>query len=987
MANDLYILAAEYSCDVDAERPKDVFRRAPRQGASGEAPDLLALMEQAGERALRSGGPELRRHVSHMLVTTMPHTEDASFEDAVNLPTRLKTRLKLPDRAQARFEIGSSDAGAAVFSSAVHLLRGLEQTGTALVVAGQTMWGGADAVRTVARVVDEGERQLGVNMLAVGDLLLDRFLTAWRRDHGGAADISTDAARALVDELVLRKLALGREYDAAQRPSARGDRPEGSPWITPWMRVFHVAPASVGACAVVLTSNIGIVREWLRTGAGRVVRVLGVGEGDTALRLTRRAEPLGFHKSIRQALQRVCEESGTNLDYLRASAFAVLHDAFPSIEMAFLQTLGFSPFEASQRAMTCWPNPYGGLTAFGHALGASGLVQVAKAFHVFLRPERYFDKHATSTLHPDLTGSSEPLHCLTTSVGGPLTHVVATLLESVPAERIGSFLSVRPMDPTIRHRHRMPSLELDRSQDRWVVAVADGYRAALAAHVPADDGEPRGLGVLEARTRLDVRHIALPIAPAFLDGWEPQPLRFEHALLPVPAALGVGQRALMRNPPTRDSDVDRPAYQAACSALVRSFLPEIARLVAESDGTPPAEIDARVADPSLLRVVRNTTWDALRVPVGLVARDRVTPADPPRALCLLSTACIGAPVGAILELHGHGVPAATAVRHDLAGLAPPWTLAIDEPGAPTRPVLAQREQVEGLVRRLNAAPLDPSALEHAQQVGLAVAEALQAEPTVAPSRAARQLFHELVWRSAPDRWRLEAALARIVDPPAAPAVGPAGGRMGYCEFDVVDARNLPPDRLVEVLEAIVRSVRRGEAWFGGARLTFNRLRDIVAVTIEDERLQADDRWMWPLLARFARDVYQHCMDLGHPIRAACCIDHGAPFEAVEGRRSGTGRVQLATHLALQRDGFRHKGADPGRNDGVAIALPLVEPAAAEALASRIWAEAGGERIEAVPLGDPTFELGGQRWYVQLRRRTQAGERDPSVPPEPTELGI
>ncbi len=960
-----------------------MFRRAPRKGAADDAPDLLSLMEQAGERALRSGGPALRDHVTHMLVTTMPHTEDASFEDAVNLPTRLKTRLQLPDRAQARFEIGSSDAGAAVFSSAVHLLRGLEHTGTALVVAGQTMWGGADAVRTVARVVDEGERQLGVNMLAVGDLLLDRFLTAWRRDHGGAGDIPAEVARAMIDELVLRKLELGREYQAAQRPRAGGDRPEGSPWITPWLRVFHVAPASVGACAVVLTSNIGVVREWLRTGAGRVVRVLGVGEGDTALRLTRRAEPLGFHKSIRQALQSVCEESGTNLDYLRSSAFAVLHDAFPSIEMAFLQTLGFSPFEASQRALTYWPNPYGGLTAFGHALGASGLVQVAKAFHIFLHQDRYFDKNADSTLHVDLSGSTEPLHCLTTSVGGPLTHVVATLLESVPKERIGSFLSVRPADPTIRFRHRMGSLELDLSQDRSVVATADAYRRALCAHVPRDGDGPRGLGVLEARTRLDVRHIALPIAASFLDHWSPGSLRFEHGLLEVPGELGDRQRALMGSPPKVDGVLDRAAYQAACSALVKEFIPSIARRVAETDGTPDSEIDARASDSRLHRTVRNTIWDALRVPVALVSRDRATAEDPPRALCLLAGPCAEAPVGSILELEGAGVPVATRIRGDLVGLAPPWTLALDEEGVADGPVLSARAHVESLVHRLNAAPLDHAALEDAHWVSIAVAEALQSRPATPPPLAARALFHELVWRSAPDRWRLEAALSRLVDPPVTAPTEPQGARMGYCEFDVVNARSLPPDRLVEVLEAIVRSVRRGEAWFGGARLTFNRLRDMVAVTIEDQRLQADDRWMWPLLARFTRDVYQHCMDQGHPIRAACGIDFGAPFELVEGRRSGTGRVQLATHLALQRSEFRHRGSDPSRNDGVAIVLPGDDPRVTEALADRIWDEAGGERISALPLEDACFELGGQRWFVQLRRRARTQGRGPTVPPVPT----
>ncbi len=95
---------------------------------------------------------------------------------------------------------------------------------------------------------------------------------------------------------------------------------------------------------------------------------------------------MGTARSVRQALHSLCRVTGTNLDFLRASVFAVIHDAFLSIEMAFLGALGLASHDAVQRAMTFWPNPYGGLTAFGHALGASGLVQIAKAFHALMSP-------------------------------------------------------------------------------------------------------------------------------------------------------------------------------------------------------------------------------------------------------------------------------------------------------------------------------------------------------------------------------------------------------------------------------------------------------------------------------------------------------------------------------------------------------------------------------------------------------------------------
>ena len=79
--------------------------------------------------------------------------------------------------------------------------------------------------------------------------------------------------------MVRHKLALAEEYPAAQRRGPEGG-PEGAARISRWMTDWHLARASNGACAVVLTTDETLVRRWLRaTGQHRVVRVLGVGEG------------------------------------------------------------------------------------------------------------------------------------------------------------------------------------------------------------------------------------------------------------------------------------------------------------------------------------------------------------------------------------------------------------------------------------------------------------------------------------------------------------------------------------------------------------------------------------------------------------------------------------------------------------------------------------------------------------------------------------
>jgi hypothetical protein len=228
----VYVLAGEYSAPPDEARPRSVFEKA--RGARNPGKALEELMARAGERALSmlSLGDAGRLRIDQLLMTTMPDVGGTAMAHAIHLPNVLKRRLQLAETCQARFEVGSSDAGASLFASAVHLLRGLDDPSTALVVAGQIMPGGRDAIQTVAQVLDQPERELGVTMIAVGDLLLDLEAWQWRQEQArrlflpGLAvgeNVSDapmpppEAFGAHVDAIVAHKLALANEYPAAQR--------------------------------------------------------------------------------------------------------------------------------------------------------------------------------------------------------------------------------------------------------------------------------------------------------------------------------------------------------------------------------------------------------------------------------------------------------------------------------------------------------------------------------------------------------------------------------------------------------------------------------------------------------------------------------------------------------------------------------------------------------------------------------------------------
>lgn len=945
-------------------------------------------MRLACERCLDSlGGTDAAPAVTHLLGITFPGRDAAFLSEVLNRFLDLKKKLGLGERCQTRFELGSSDAGAVLFSSALQQLRGADGPATALVVAGQSFPPNANVIDTVARVVEAEERTVGLNMVAVGDLLVDAVFHRWAADVGGASRRGAeDEFGAFLDAWMSARLHLADEYPAAQR-SRRDLVAQGARWNRPygrWMGYQHMAWASVGACAVALTTDRALVERWIERERAhgrrpRLVRVLGVGEGDARGALSRRAEPFVYFKAMRQALSELRRATGTNLDYLRSSAFAVLHDAFPSIEMAFLLSLGFSPFDAAQRALTWWPNPYGGLLAFGHALAASGLVQIARAFHAFTRPEEYL---ATgSGLHPDLTATRDVAHCLTTSVGGPMTHVVATLLEAFPLdeawERSAERASVppgarrrwlnddapseQPFAPEPRHRLESFDRESFEHKTRWVCDVARRYVDAL------DDA----LGVLEARSSFTIARLPdalLPLPATFLDAWRPEPVRYRDWTVDVDETLAAKLRARLA---TADEDPEgRGPVDLACEAIEAH-----AKTLYASWRSSHADVhDERVVKQDL----RDALYHALRLPVGLVSA-RTSDPETSRRLCLLAasvTSPEAPPVGALLRFEEHPrIAVAVAVERAMPGLVPPWYRDASESCGPVRPPsLPQVDALYNLSRELRSGPISAEILHGLRDVALEAIDDVLASPEMAPHPGLIRLVHELVLDPDEDRARLLAALDAWLGADVARRIDDSE-TFACCTFALAEAldHDADPSR---GLETVARAIRRAEGWFGGAAVIHERVGEVFAITVSDPRTRAADARSWSGIARFARDVYQACLREGVAVRAAACIDRGQRFREVDAHHGVVGPVQHAVDRCL-REG------DP-RVHGVSL---VMRAAVAARLAGEaepfevVWGLVGGERLAVSARGEFTDDASGAVWrFCYEQRRRERATPGPLVVP-------
>jgi hypothetical protein len=391
---------------------------------------LTDLLASAGHRALSSlhgllGAASYRatcERVTDLFVTCMPGLDPNERMNVGLVPQTLQALLQLSRRARCQFLAGTSDSGAWAFAQAVRAARSSERGATVLVVAGQIIPSGYASQYQIRTVLGDLDQARGLDMLVVGDLLMD----CMRRNLG----LSRQAVEAALGTISLRKFQAAAAYPAAM---LSGRLPRRSTRRTPFFDGDDIAAPCCGAAATLVTSDEELVAQVLaarslRHAGSPVVEVLGVGEGSSNPSFLERQSPVLFATAIREAFAATADDAGIRPAGFPGAGFAVVHDAFPSIELAFLLGMGLDWHRAVERMRDGWSNPYGGLLTFGHALGASGLVQVNKTQHVFSGDRRH--------LRPVPSGPG-PLPgtlAFTTSVGGPLSHIVVSLFRGGDGE-------------------------------------------------------------------------------------------------------------------------------------------------------------------------------------------------------------------------------------------------------------------------------------------------------------------------------------------------------------------------------------------------------------------------------------------------------------------------------------------------------------------------------------------------------------------------
>jgi hypothetical protein len=429
-------------------RPEEVshlFFRYPNRGDDGRTgpedwekafgirdpvalPDLLA---SAGHRALTTlhalTGRDWRHtcdSITDMLVTSMPGLDPNERVNIGLVPQALQVQLGLSARARAQFVVGTSDSGAQAFAEAVRAARTAERPATMLVLAGQIIPSGYVSQYQIRTVLGEDDQARGLDMLAIGDLVMD----VMRRSF----DLPPRELEAFLGRVAARKAQVGTNYPAginAGKPFRRDNR------RTPWFDASDIAVPCCGAAATIVTSDEALIESIAASKHPRfrtapLTEVLGVGDGSTNPDLLHRKAPLLFAPAVYGAMAGCADDALVPVSTFTACAFGVVHDAFPSIELSFLLALGLGWDRSAERVAEGWSNPVGGLLTFGHALGASGLVQVNKAHHLFCVDRRYL-------LEADSRQGfrEDGALAFTTSVGGPLSHIVCSLFRGGHQDR------------------------------------------------------------------------------------------------------------------------------------------------------------------------------------------------------------------------------------------------------------------------------------------------------------------------------------------------------------------------------------------------------------------------------------------------------------------------------------------------------------------------------------------------------------------------
>lgn len=217
--------------------------------------------------------------------------------------------------------------------------------------------------------------------------------------------------------LLAHKNALTAPHAGLKKPIGLEDYVASRPIDAP-LRLLDASLICDGAAAVVLASDRGLAR--LEKARNEVLRVDACEVATDTVALSRRSRLLEL-RAVGQSVDRALTRAGKSRSDI--DLFEV-HDAYTIMAAASLEASGFveegrAPHEAADGAFALDGRlpiaTFGGLKARGHAIGATGVYQVAEARLQLL----------------ELAGKNQVPHArcaLTQSIGGAGSTVIATVI-------------------------------------------------------------------------------------------------------------------------------------------------------------------------------------------------------------------------------------------------------------------------------------------------------------------------------------------------------------------------------------------------------------------------------------------------------------------------------------------------------------------------------------------------------------------------------
>ncbi len=287
------------------------------------------------------------------------------FTGTGNIGALTADALGLSGIPSIRVETASS-SGAAVLSVAYAAVAS-GRFKNVLVIAGEKMTHlpTAKTTRILAEVIEQGERETGGTMPALGAMITQAYMGRFKIPKRRM-------------EKILAGVAIKNHFNGSLNPLAQFQKRitfedyKESKFISEPLRLYDCSPITDGAAALVLTSE--------RTD----IRVSGIGQGTDTLSVSHRVSLSSF-MATRIAAKEAYDMAGVGP---RDISFAEIHDAFTSFEIINSEDLGFfdegNGWKAVEDGITQIDgqlpiNPSGGLKSRGHPVGASGLAQIVES--------------------------------------------------------------------------------------------------------------------------------------------------------------------------------------------------------------------------------------------------------------------------------------------------------------------------------------------------------------------------------------------------------------------------------------------------------------------------------------------------------------------------------------------------------------------------------------------------------------------------------